>query len=427
MTINNSLVSDSSASPGLRVIPPRPAAPAVVRVAAYARVSDDSGRLPASLAAQVSHYSRLIQATPGWEYAGVFSDLGITGTSTNRPGFQDLMTTARAGLIDIVLCKSISRLARNTVDLLETIRELKSLGVAVRFERENIDTSTADGELLLTLLASFAQEESRSLSHNVKWAIRKRYTQGGTNSFWIYGYDWAGDGFTINEDEAKVVRLLFTNYLDGISPEETAAWLNENGHRSRGGGKFYGSVMRRMLENERYKGCQMLQKTFTARIGHWQQIANSGELPKYWVEGALPAIIDPVVFDQVQAEIARRRNIGLAATPSKNTGCFTSKILCPVCGCNFQRKTRRRATMPDYKFWRCWNACKGHGNPCGSHNLRETMLENLMTRILNLDGFDEDTILELLDVIHAYPDRLDITLRDGTTVTVGLDEKGHLR
>ncbi|WP_326833530.1 recombinase family protein [Cutibacterium porci] len=195
-------------------------------MAAYARVSDDSGRLPASLAAQVSHYSRLIQATPGWEYAGVFSDLGITGTSTNRPGFQDLITTARAGLIGSVLCKSISRLARNTVDLLETICELKALGVAVRFERESTDTNTADGELLLTLLASFAQEESRPLQRNVKWAIRKRYTQGGTNSFWIYGYDWAGNGFVINDDEAKIVRLLFADYLAGISPEKTATWLN---------------------------------------------------------------------------------------------------------------------------------------------------------------------------------------------------------
>lgn len=185
--------------------------------------------------------------------------------------------------------------------------------------------------------------------------------------------------------------------------------------------------MRRMLENERYKGCQMLQKTFAPCIRHWQRTPNTGELPKYWVEGALPAIIDPEVFDQVQAEIARRREIGLAATPSKNTGCFTSKITCAVCGCNYQRKTRTRATMPDYKFWRCWNACKGRGNPCGSHNLRETMLENLMTRILNFDRFDEESVMEKLEVIQAYPDRLEIMLRDGTTVTTGLDEKGHLQ
>ncbi|MDK4232392.1 zinc ribbon domain-containing protein [Corynebacterium segmentosum] len=132
-------------------------------------------------------------------------------------------------------------------------------------------------------------------------------------------------------------------------------------------------------------------------------------------------------FDAVQAEISRRRENGLAATPSKNTGCFTGKITCPACGWNYQRKTRTRATMPDYKFWRCWNACKGHGNSCGSHNLRETMRENLMTDILDLERFDESAVAEHLDVIHAYPDRLDITLKDGTTITTGLDEKGHLR
>src|SRR5699024_2051586 len=142
-----------------------------------------------SLSEQISHYSRLIQSTPGWEYAGVFVDEGLTGTkTTKRQGLRDLVSQARAGQVDIILCTSISRLARNTVDLLAAIRELTTLGVSVRFERENIDTATADGELLLTLLASFAQEESRSLSDNVKWSIRKRCAQGGTNSFWIYGY-----------------------------------------------------------------------------------------------------------------------------------------------------------------------------------------------------------------------------------------------
>lgn len=261
----------------------------------------------------------------------------------------------------------------------------------------------------------------------MKWAIRKRYSGGGTNSFWVYGYDWVGQEFIVNEDEAEVVRLLFTNYLEGISPEKTATWLNELGYRSRKGGRFYGSVMRRMLENERYKGCQMLQKTYRARIAHWKQHLNTGELPKYWVEDALPAIITEELFDQVQVEIARRRELGAAATPSKNTGCFTSKIICPACGCSYQRKTRKRARLSDYKFWRCWNACKGHGNPCGGHNLREVMLENLITDILGLDHFDEAVVMRQLEVIYAYSDRLEVYLTDGSTVTATLDEKGHLR
>lgn len=177
------------------VTPVRPPTPKLVNVAAYARVSTNGTEQLASLSAQVSYYSRLIQSTPGWAYVGVFTDEGITGTSTkSRQGLADLMDAARRGGVDIVLCKSISRLARNTVDLLATVRELKDLGVAVRFERERIDTLSADGELLLTLLASFAQEESRSLSHNVKWAIRNRYKNGGTNSFVVYGYHWTEIG-----------------------------------------------------------------------------------------------------------------------------------------------------------------------------------------------------------------------------------------
>ncbi|MDO5722418.1 MAG: recombinase family protein [Actinomycetaceae bacterium] len=412
----------------VQAIPAKPVAPRRLRVAAYARVSTGSDRQLSSLSGQVSHYSRLIQATPGWDYAGVYIDEGITGTkTTTRDGLRDLLTQARAGGIDIILCKSISRLARNTVDLLATIRELSALGVSVRFERENIDTATADGELLLTLLASFAQEESRSLSENVKWSIRKRFTQGGTNSFWIYGYTWTADGFTVNEDEASIVRLLFSNYLKGISPEKTATWLNTHGYRSRGGGPFHGSVMRRMLENERYRGCQLLQKTYRPHIATTTRTPNTGQFNQYWVEDALPAIITEEVFDQVQTEITRRRQVGPAATPSKNTGCFTTRIQCAACGCNYQRKTRTYPSGTSYKYWRCWNACKGKGNPCRGHNLRETMLQNLIMSVLGLEQFEEQIVITRVEIIEAFPDRLDIYLTDGTTHTAWLDEKGHAR
>lgn len=168
-------------TPQLKKITVKPAKPRLLRVGAYARVSTEHDRQLSSIAAQVSHYSRLIQSTPGWEYAGVFIDEGITGTTTKkREGFNELMNAARSGKIDVILTKSISRFARNTLDLLQAVRELKSLGVAVKFERENIDTTTADGELLLTLLGSFAQEESRSISQNVKWGIRKKIRRRAT-------------------------------------------------------------------------------------------------------------------------------------------------------------------------------------------------------------------------------------------------------
>ncbi|MDR6939469.1 recombinase family protein [Arcanobacterium hippocoleae] len=409
------------------VTPVRPPAPKLVNVAAYARVSTNGTEQLASLSAQVSYYSRLIQSTPGWSYVGVFTDEGITGTSTkSRQGLADLMETARDGGVDIVLCKSISRLARNTVDLLATVRELKNLGVAIRFERERIDTLSVDGELLLTLLASFAQEESRSLSHNVKWAIRNRYKNGGTNSFVIYGYHWADGQFTIVEEEAKIVRLLFANYLDGISPEKTATMLNDQGVRSRGGGRFYGSVFRRMLENERYKGCQMLQKMYRPAIQAPTRALNDGELPRYWVEQALPPIIDEVMFDAVQAEIAHRRKIGPAGTPSKNTGVFTGRICCAACGKNYQRKTRTYKSGTSYKFWRCWSACIGNGNPCSGHNLRESLLEHACTDVLGTQGFDSVSVGEQVVMIEAFEHQLTFHLADGTMAPVGLTSEGRL-
>ena len=336
------------------------------------------------------------------------------------------MNAARAGKIDLVLCKSISRLARNTVDLLATVRELKDLGVAVRFERERIDTLSADGELLLTLLASFAQEESRSLSQNVKWAIRNRYKNGGTNSFVVYGYSWADGEFTIIDDEAKIVRLLFANYLEGISPEKTAAILNGQGVRSRGGGRFYGSVFRRMLENERYKGCQMLQKMYRPAIQAPNRALNDGELPRYWVEQALPPIIDKSVFDAVQAEIAYRREIGPAATPSKNTGVFTGRICCGACGKNYQRKTRTYKSGTSYKFWRCWSACTGNGNSCRGHNLRETLLEHACADMLGTQGFDPVHVAEQVVMIETFEHQLTFHLADGTMTPVGLTSEGRL-
>lgn len=399
----------------------------LLRVAAYARVSTASERQLSSLSNQVSHYSRLIQSTPGWTYAGVFLDEGITATSiVHRQGLADLMAAARAGQIDLVLCKSISRMARNTVDLLEIIRELKTLGVAVRFEREGIDTATAEGELLLTLLASFAQEESRSLSENVKWAIRNRYKQGGTNSFWIYGYAWTGTGFTIVEEEAAIIRRVFTSYLQGVSPDACAKQLNAEGHRSRAGGLFYGSITRRWLENERYKGCQMLQKTYNHVIRAVTSATNDGVLPKYWVEGALPAIISPEVFDQVQAEIARRRQIGPASFPNKSATCFTSRIRCAVCGRHYQRKARTYPSGTSYRYWRCASACKGCGNPCGGHNLRETALQTACMQALGCESFDDQVVYERIDLIEAHADQLDIYLSDGTSHTMSLDENGRI-
>ena len=230
------------------------------RVAAYARVSVDTEQLMHSLSAQVSYYSNLIQGTPEWEYVGVYIDAGITGTDT----------------------KPRERL--NTVDLLATVRHLKELGVEVRFEREHVNTFTSDGEVMLSILASFAEQESISLSQNIKWRVRKNYEQGKPHAHLkLYGYRWEGDERVIEPDEAEVVRFIFAEYLSGKSFREIATELDEKEIRSvRGTKHFSPQTLRKMISNEEYTGCQIYQQVYAYKP-HKQRI-NYGELPKYRVD-----------------------------------------------------------------------------------------------------------------------------------------------
>ena len=201
------------------------------RVAAYARVSMESERMQHSLSAQVSYYSALIQKNPEWEYAGVFADYGLSGTGTKkREEFNRMLDECEAGNIDIILTKSIQRFARNTVDLLNTVRHLKDLGIEVRFEKENINSLSGDGELMLSILASFAQEESRSISENVKWGTIKRFKQGIPNGkFSIFGYEWQDDKLVIVPDEAEIIRWMYAEYMKGASRIEIGRALMERG------------------------------------------------------------------------------------------------------------------------------------------------------------------------------------------------------
>ena len=260
--------------------------------AAYARVSMQSERMLHSLSAQVSYYSGLIQKNPDWEYAGVYADDFISGTNTvKRDEFKRMLADCEAGKIDIILTKSISRFARNTVDLLETVRHLKDLGVEVRFEKERIRSMDGDGELMLTILASFAQEESRSISDNVKWGIRKRMQNGIPNGhFRIYGYRWEGDELVIVPEEAETVRRIYRAYLEGKSPSYIARQLSASGIPSPSGkANWRPETVKSILTNEKYKGDAVLQKTFCTDFLTKKFKANEGEVPQYYVENSHPA------------------------------------------------------------------------------------------------------------------------------------------
>lgn len=259
----------------------------VLRVAAYARVSTGKDSMLHSLSAQVSYYSDMIQKHPGWLYCGVYADEALTGTKESRKNFQRLLADCRAGKIDLVITKSISRFARNTVTLLATIRELKDLGVDVFFEEQNIHTISTDGELMITILASYAQEESRSASENQKWRIKKCFEAGIPYDPTLLGYRIRDGKYVIEPEEAKTVRRIYEEYLSGKGIQTIANELNHDGIVTRFGMEWHTSGVQRILRNITYTGNLLLQKTFRENHITKRKIMNTGELPKYAVTDKL--------------------------------------------------------------------------------------------------------------------------------------------
>ena len=406
----------------INIIEPKvPQMPSRKKVAAYARVSMESERLQHSLSAQVSYYSSLIQQNPAWEYAGVYADDGITGTKTNdRTEFNRMIADCEAGKIDIILTKSISRFARNTVDLLNAVRHLKELGISVQFEKEHIDSLSEDGELMLTLLASFAQEEVRSLSDNVKWGTRKRFEKGIPNGrFQIYGYRWDGDHLMVEPEEAKIVKLIYDNFLNGLSAESTEKQLEEMGVKSYKGQHFGNTSIRQILGNITYTGNLLFQKEYTVDPISKKSRKNQGELPQYWVENTHEAIIPMEVYQAVQEEKARRRELGVFANWSINTSCFTSKIKCGRCGKSYQRSNRKGRKDPDanYTVWICGTRRKTGNAQCQNKDIPEPMLKEACAAVLGLDEFDETVFSEQINHIEIpAPYEMVFYFKDGRIV-----------
>ncbi len=403
-----------------KIEPTLPTLPERKKVAAYARVSEEKGRTFHSMSAQISHYSSYIQRNSEWIYAGVYADEGISGTTDDRPEFQRMIRDCEKGKIDIILTKSISRFARNTIDLLETVRYLKDLGIEVRFESENISSLSDDGELMLTLLASFAQEESRSISENVKWGIRKGFKKGIVNSFCIYGYRWDGEKFNIVPEEAEVIKLIYDNFLNNMSAEETEKQLKEMGIKSYTGNHFSNTSIRAILRQEKYTGDSLLQKTYVENHITQKTVINKGELPMYYAENTHPVIIEKEVFDKVQAEIERRRELGVFANKAIKTTCFTSKIKCADCGKSYRRsgKKQRKNAEEVYYIWTCRTKSEKGIAYCHPKDIPEEMLKKYIAIALDLDEFDEDVFTEDVEkVVVKGQDELIIHFYDGQILT----------
>lgn len=402
-----------------RIEPPVAQLEAKKKVAAYARVSMETERLQHSLSAQISYYSALIQKNPEWEYAGVYADEGITGTCREkREDFMRMLSDCEAGKIDIILTKSISRFARNTVDLLETVRHLKELGVEVRFEEQSISTFSNDGELMLTILASFAQEESRSISDNVKWATRKRFEKGIPNGkFRIFGYRWEDDRLVIVPEEAAIVRRIYQNFLDGKSRLETEREFAAEGITTRDGCRWVDSNIKVVLTNITYTGNLLLQKEYIEDPITKHRKKNRGELSQYYVEDNHEPIIDMETFVYVQEEMARRKELGALANKSLNITAFTGMVKCPHCGCSYMHSTRSdRGNFQE--FWVCGNT-KKKGSTCPVKGaVPQRILEQETAAVLGMDAFDEDSLHELVDHIEV-PERrvLVFHMKDGREIT----------
>ncbi len=328
----------------------------------------------------MDYYTHYIQSREDWEFVGVYTDEGISATNTkHRDGFKQMGKDALAGKIDLIVTKSVSRFARNTVDSLTTVRKLKEHGTEIYFEKENIFTFDSKGELLITIMSSLAQEESRSISENVTWGQRKRFADGKVSMPYkqFLGYEKGEDGTpVINEEEAAIVRLIYKLFLEGKTPAGICRYLEQQRILTPSGKqKWSQTTVDSILSNEKYKGDALLQKKFTTDFLTKKMKVNEGEVPQYYVEKSHAAIVEPLEWDMVQTEIARRRSLGRAYS---GNSVFSSKLVCGDCGGFFGQKVWHSNDPYRKLIWRCNSKFKGEAKCATPHLDTETIQQKFL-------------------------------------------------
>ncbi len=372
------------------------------RVAAYARVSTREEEQLNSYEAQVDHYTRYIRANDEWEFVQVYADKGITGTSTKRrEQFNDMIQDALDGKIDLIITKSVSRFARNTVDTLTTIRLLKEHGIEVYFEEQNIYSLDSKGELLLTIMSSLAQEESRNISENVTWGMRKRFSDGKVALPYKHflGYRKGPDNLPeIVPEEAATVKLIYQLFMEGKAPSYIARFLSSCGIPSPAGKpQWRPETVKSILTNEKYKGDAILQKTFCTDFLTKKMKVNEGEVPQYYVEGSHPAIIAPEMFEAVQAEMKKRKRQGRRNyTPH----CFSGRIYCDECGALYGSKVWNSNTQYKATVWQCNEKYHGAGK-CATPSLRTETIEDAFVMAINRMLGQKEAIIRIAEQVMA--------------------------
>lgn len=375
-----------------------------LRVAAYCRVSTDSDEQATSYEAQIEHYTEYISKNPDWVLAGIFADEGITGTNTKkRTEFNRMIDECMAGNIDMIITKSISRFARNTLDCLKYIRQLKEKNIPVFFEKESINTMDSKGEVLLTIMASLAQQESQSLSQNIKLGLQYRYQQGHVqvNHNRFLGYTKDADGhLIIDPDQAEIVRRIYREYLEGFSMDKIAAGLERDGILTGAGkAKWHTSTINKILRNEKYMGDALLQKTYTTDFLTKKRIKNNGTVPQYYVESDHEAIIPKDIFLLVQEELVRRRVVRTSKNGKRRSysckHCFAQMVFCGDCG-EFYRRVHWNNRGCKSIVWRCCSRLENTGHACRSRTVNEGLLEQVSIDAINQVLCEKDDFLKTL-------------------------------
>jgi DNA invertase Pin-like site-specific DNA recombinase len=369
--------------------------PKKLRVAAYARVSTDSREQLISLEVQKSHYEAYIKGNPEWEYVGLYYDEGLSGTSmAKRDVLQKMISDCEKGLIDLIIIKSISRFARNTTECLEVVRKLIKLKVAIFFEKENINTGNMEGELLLTIFSSLAENESVSISKNESWAIKRRFQKGTFKiSYPPYGYKNEDGKMVIDEEEAEVVRFIFAECLSGKGGFKIAEALSEKNVPTKRGGNWSGTTVNGILKNEKYTGDALLQKTFTD--SNFKKRFNKGEKTQYYVKDHHEAIISKEDFEAVQVIISQRakeKNSVAEEEKYLNRYPFSGKIICSECGATWKRRTHTSCKTKYYAY-----ICKTHlkdKSKCSQLYIRETDFEEAFVNMINKLIFSKKVLLK---------------------------------
>ncbi len=401
--------------------------PQKLRVAAYARVSTEQDEQQSSYEAQVDFYTRHIHSNPNWEFVGIFADEGITGTNTKkREGFNTMIEKALNGEIDLILTKSISRFARNTVDTLQIVRELKAKGIEVIFEKENLHTFDPKCEVMLTIMSSLAQEESRSISENVRWGQRKSMQDGNIHLAYsrFLGYRKGADGRPeIVEEEAAIIRQIYEMFLTGKTIRNIADYLTEQGIPTPSGKtKWPVSTIKSILTNEKYKGDALLQKTYTVDYLTKEVRKNDGTVTQYFVENSHDPIIDPKVFDTVQEKMAKHCG---NRDKIRSRHPFAARIICGECGSCYGHKVWHNFSNTErYDVWYC-NHKYAHAEKCQSPVIRESQIKEAFEMILaehdttGKPTFTEAKWREQVDTVVVYPGlRFIFYMKDGAEIEI---------